>query len=466
MSEEVPVERLRAYLRELTPQARTLLLSTLERNALQGTDVPGAAIILQELRPSLREDPQLARIGNPARAFFRPLEPFLVDAGSPQLVQGRVERGSLQPLWDWIARDLLPEAAATYSRAVAEALLSGHERTVSRLARGLQDEAAPAMAAWIAQAATDDRLRRRLIGQIGTPRALEDLRTVQRVLAHQDILAQVSARLTPSSRNLADEQLANALGLLEYSTQDRPELLGPVLLLIMDRLAAPWQLIRIAIKSAESDVAARIAQAPYGLAVTMVLADLRCRIEELRRLLKTAQIAAATSLLKLTHDTIRGLRTELDLSGETTWGKELAADRAMVSDLLHAEIENTPGRVRRLLRPRVSKEIEVGSELDPGEVAEVQARIELVIACRKYAGELAINQIAPRVYSDLQNYLDTGTAALLESLRNAGPIDRKFRQSQVDAAVRFAGTVFSPEYAGLLARAAGVAAADRKLGKA
>jgi hypothetical protein len=96
----------------------------------------------------------------------------------------------------------------------------------------------------------------------------------------------------------------------------------------------------------------------------------------------------------------------------------------------------------------------------------VQGRIELVIACRKYAGELAINQIAPRVHSELQNYLDTGTAALLESLRTAGVGDRKFRQSQVDAAVRFAGTLFGPEYAGLLSKAAGMAAADRKLQKA
>ena len=42
--------------------------------------------------------------------------------------------------------------------------------------------------------------------------------------------------------------------------------------------------------------------------------------------------------------------------------------------------------------------------------------------------------------------------------RHAGEADRRFRQSQVDAAVRFCAKVFGQEYASLLAKAAEVAA--------
>ena len=38
-------------------------------------------------------------------------------------------------------------------------------------------------------------------------------------------------------------------------------------------------------------------------------------------------------------------------------------------------------------------------------------------------------------------------------LRHAGEDDRSFRQSQVDAAVRFCGKVFGPDYAAMLAKA-------------
>jgi hypothetical protein len=52
-----------------------------------------------------------------------------------------------------------------------------------------------------------------------------------------------------------------------------------------------------------------------------------------------------------------------------------------------------------------------------------------------------------------------GTQALLDALRSAGPGDLPFRQSQVDAAVRFCPRIFGQEqeYASLLAKAAEVA---------
>ena len=62
-------------------------------------------------------------------------------------------------------------------------------------------------------------------------------------------------------------------------------------------------------------------------------------------------------------------------------------------------------------------------------------------------------------FNDLQQYLDSGTRALLDGLRHAGVADRSFRQSQVDAAARFCGKVFGADYAAMLTKAATVAAA-------
>jgi len=62
-----------------------------------------------------------------------------------------------------------------------------------------------------------------------------------------------------------------------------------------------------------------------------------------------------------------------------------------------------------------------------------------------------------RTYSELQQYLDTGTQALLDSLRQAGDGERRLLQSQVDAAVRFGAKIFRPDYASVLAKAADVA---------
>ena len=85
-----------------------------------------------------------------------------------------------------------------------------------------------------------------------------------------------------------------------------------------------------------------------------------------------------------------------------------------------------------------------------------------VRACRTFAGELAIVEMTQRTYSELQQYLDVGTRALLDALSNAGPNDRSLRQSQVDAAVRVCGKVFGQHYAALLDRAAEVAAGPER----
>ena len=92
---------------------------------------------------------------------------------------------------------------------------------------------------------------------------------------------------------------------------------------------------------------------------------------------------------------------------------------APLSNLLTAEIETTPGRVRRLLRPRPAKEIVPGSLLDAIDVQEVEARVELVGACRHYASELAVSEITLRTNSELTQYLETGTRILLDALRHA-----------------------------------------------
>ena len=93
-----PVERLRQYLRQLSPGARALLIAELERTLLRGDEVPGGDLVLQEVRQAVRESGASApRIGNPARLFFYRVEPFLVDDTSALKHQGRIARAALEP---------------------------------------------------------------------------------------------------------------------------------------------------------------------------------------------------------------------------------------------------------------------------------------------------------------------------------------------------------------------------------
>src|SRR5580704_6413046 len=58
-----------------------------------------------------------------------------------------------------------------------------------------------------------------------------------------------------------------------------------------------------------------------------------------------------------------------------------------------------------------------GSQLDETDVAEAELMVEFVGACRTYAHELAVNEMTMRSYTELQNYLESGTKVLLDGLR-------------------------------------------------
>jgi hypothetical protein len=459
------VERLREYLRTLTPEARSMLVQELERNLLRGGEGSGNDLVLQELRRAIRaEAQQVPRIGDAARLFFAPLEPFLIDGRADHKRIGRIARVSLEPIWGWIGRDLMPAEVKALGDDINRALFADDRNRADQLVRTLHDRAIRRIRDAVAEVGGDEKSRRRLAVQVGTPRAMEDLNTIVSIFSLREMLADVAKRLPNQIRTFEREQIEPLWALLEAAiTQSALDRAGArksdaflyCLLLVMNRLAAPWQLVRVATRAADSDDTARIAETPYAAAINIVLGEAENMVAELRAEIKAGQ--PVVSMLKNIHDTARELRSEINMSFDSPWSRELAAIRNDVSALLKAEIETTPGSVRRLLRPRLNKDIPAGSVLDPLDVEQAEMRVEFVGACRHYAAELAVSEATMRAHSELTHILETGTKILLDSLRQAGNDDRPFRQSQVEAAIRFCRPVFGAEYAGLLAKAAEVA---------
>jgi hypothetical protein len=459
------VERLRDYLRTLKPEARAMLVTELERGMLRGDEAAGNEFVLQELRRTIRAAGQaVLRIGDAARLFFAPLEPFLIDDGADHKRVGRLARVSLEPIWEWICRDLMPAEAKALCDDINRALVADDGAKAELLTRALHERAIQRIKETIdAAAGADEKMRRRLVVQVGTPRAFEDVDSLLRILVLRDVLGDLARRLPKHLRTFEREQIDQVKALVEAAAaQKSPDLAARKtdifvcgLVLVNGRLALPWQLIRLATRAAESDDAARVAETPFADAVAIVLCEIECMVSELRVELKARR--PVTSLLKGIHDAARGLRTEMDLSADSPWSRQLAAIRTDISTLLKAEIESTPGRVRSLLRPRPPNEIAPSALLDAIDVSDAEMLVEFVDACRSYGNELAVSEVTARTWLELQHYLETADKGLLDALRQAGDADRPFRQSQAEAAIRFCRTVFGADYAGLLAKAAEIA---------
>src|ERR1700704_108094 len=450
---QTSIERLRDYLAQLPPQAQALLMREFERAIERGEDTTVATFVLEQLRKVVRgsDEETRPRTDDPARLLFRPLEPFLIDSNFP-VRPGQIRRASLLPVWQWLIRDGAPDRGRKLEAALARAGKPGPTPGLEPGIRKFQLAAADAIFKIATPVRGGDKPRE--LARIGPPNVIEDMLPIGSVLQAREALDGLSGRLPSNLRILADAQIGPVTASLNVPALQTVQTLPFALTLVMQRLTAPWQIIRLAIKMAASDDEIRVAATSYGIAVTIALHDLAAIAADLRADIKRGRFNDVAEHLKTIHDGVRGLRTELDLRNDSPWGKQLTSLRADISNTLQSEIDSVPGRVRRLLRQRADKDISASSRLDPSEVDETADLIDFVAVCRTYASELAINEVTLRTFSDLQHYVEHSTEALVQSLRGADSRARAFRQQQVKAAIRFCDVLFGHDYALLMGRAA------------
>lgn len=450
-----PVERLRDYLRLLPPNAQSLLMREYEAALARGADVAVAQFVLAELRKVVRSDHANDRSRAPARDVVRliysALDPFLVDG--KEVRPGQVRRASLEPIWVWLSEAAIADETAT----LKQALESGRGSEAQDAVRHWQIKAAEAIAAALAP------ISQREGGRGAMPLASGDLESLACVFAHAEALESFSDRLPTIIRTFSDSQVSSIKGMLgQFPALQKPPVLAFAISLVMQRLTSPWHIIRLPIGVAGSDEEGRIAAVPHSVAVSMALYDLAKVVTDLRSEVKRGQFESSAHSLKTLHDGLRDFRTELDLRSDSQWGRQLSVLRIDVSNALKAEIDSIPGRVRRLLRQRTEKDINAGAKLDAVEVDEAVALVAFLMTCRTYAGELAINEVTLRAFSDLQHYVESATENLVESLRSGDARVRAFRQSQTDIAIRFCEALFGHDYAALMTKAAEVAASGER----
>lgn len=450
---QTSIERLREYLAQLPPQSQALLMREFERALERGQDTAVATLVLEQLRKIVRkseaDEAPPPRTDDLSRLLFQVLEPFLVEAGAPIRV-GQIRRSSLPPIWQWLGRDGAPDKVNEFEAALAR-MPADAGAQVEALAQKLQAAAADAIFELTGPGGGD---KSRALARVGPPSVIEDLYAIGAVLQVREAIATLNEKLPRFLRAFGDSQIAAVTSALNIPVLQTPQMLPFALSMVAQRMTAPWQIIRLAIKMAASDDEIRVAATPYGVAVTMALHDLSCVAAILRMDIKRGHFDNVADNLKALHDGVRGLRTELDLRNDSAWGKQLTSIRADISNALQSEIDSVPGRVRRILRQRPEKDIPPGARIDSTEVEETVALIDFVATCRNYASELAINEVTLRTYSDLQQYVERSTEQLVQSLRAADHKVRTYRQQQVQAAIRFCQVLFGDDYASLMSRAA------------
>jgi hypothetical protein len=331
------VEPLRAYFDQLPVETRTRLLAELELAQLRNDDMPELTeTVIEELTRGLRKSgAKLERVGNPSRLFFTPVEPFLVDGAPSAIRRAEIARGSLGPIWAWLCRDVAPQKAKRYSELATRALLGRDLAGAKGLAHAFQGNAVKDFERTIFTSGADT-VRDRLAAFMGPPRAFNDLLELIHVFSVRGLLALLASELPAKITDLRGSELdraAAALGRLEQA--DRSAVLYG-LVLLMQRLAMPWQLVRLALRSSQGGIVTDITQAPFAMGVGLVLRACEDMVARTCEQFREGDDGAASESLTRLAAAIEGV-TELPTPLHGAWGKRFAALRTQVEKLKELE---------------------------------------------------------------------------------------------------------------------------------
>lgn len=349
-------DRIAKYLRQLTPLARSNLLSELERLQLCGLEMPGAAAVLEALRAEFRKAGQPTnRTGNSTRYFFAPLEPFLIDGDPDHPNPGRISRGSLAPIWEWISRDQLPTMARDYAAQMKDLIVADKKREAEQAAATFQTKVLKSLENTLASTEAAEEVRVKLGTYTASHCVFGDLTKIACALRARDALAKFNKTLPDKIARFDDDRVAAMTKLLDEFGKTNHEALPFALTLIANRLKTSWQLIRLATKAAPSKDAPEVAAAPYAIAVPMVLDRLEDKKFALRLALRNNRVLVARQLLSEIYDTEYALQVRIDQLEQSDWGARLCTLMHAIAALVDAEVNRFPPEIGHVLGSRSLK---------------------------------------------------------------------------------------------------------------
>jgi hypothetical protein len=238
--------RLAAYLGGLQPTTQVAVMREVEMSELRGESL-GASFktVMTELRRGIRKSGLTAqRVANPSVLFYMPVEPFVLDEIPEEAVVATVTRMSLNPIWAWICRDLMPADAKSYIAIAREALENDDQASALAAATVFQDKFVEACRSALAR---KDVATERKLAAYGGPRTVgADLRSVLAMLRRRDALKDF-AKALPSKLDVGDAAIRAQLAALIAPMQGPDEaMLTHAVAIVMSKLTDPWQIVALA----------------------------------------------------------------------------------------------------------------------------------------------------------------------------------------------------------------------------
>jgi hypothetical protein len=448
---------LKSFLGSLPEQIAARLARAVEVDRLaDGKSLPHD-MILEGLRPALRRLSGSERTPTPLRFFCTPFEDlFTVATRKDTKQKGRIARGSVAPLWTWLGQTLLPEETRAYSREAKAAIVAGQHGEARLQAQAFWPVAAAALRDAFASASGLKLARTALGGDL----VLADAQEAALLLGVGPLVGELQEKLMRPVPLLTEELLWSLRGLYDRMIETAPDAAPYVAVIAMNRLARPWEALKLPMLISRQTQDTLISSTDMGLVGEIIFGDIENYCVAVREA-KHPVFDADALVENLSHFTSlsSGIVKGIEMRRDGKWGQRLMKDRAALAEVMDGFMDRAPKELAAALPLQKSGGFTGGpkypdfSRPADGEKVERALRYaRLVIGCKPFAVAGSFGASVKRAEEEMCQLLRTYNEDVLKELRTADEARRAVAEAQFETASKLTAILFSEEEAELLRR--------------
>jgi len=294
--------------------------------------------IMEGLRPVLRRE-NYDRTPTPLRLFCRPFQDLLTSMPRRTKQKGSIARGSLVPAWNWLTQTLLPKDSAIYSAECRALVLE--RKPDNAMARAAQFWTLASQALY--QALATEAGRQAAQKQLGDALAVDDVLDMALLLSAGELIEKLIV-LLPKPVAVFNEQLVwQVREIYDRMAAEKPDVAPYVPVIVMNRLARPWEALRLPLLVTRHTDETLISKTDMGLVGEILFA----RMDAQRNAIQAARhpFFDAEQLMedaKNFADISSHIAKEIELKREGEWGKRLLAERVQIGKVMESFMERAP----------------------------------------------------------------------------------------------------------------------------
>lgn len=444
---------LQSFLASLPGHLAARLAKAVEVDRLvDGTKLPHD-LILDGLRPALRQFEAAQRTPTPMRLFCRPFEDLFVDGPRKEKQKGRILRDSVGKMWAWLASELLPAEAKAY----------GEDTKAAVLAYKLDDAQALAEAFWplaggaLRQAIAKDRKAARL--RLDGDAALGDVEEMAVLLLAGAKMVQIQDAMPKPVPVLDNDLLWRLRKIYDAVAESVPDAAAYVPVVAMERLAKPWEALRLTLLITHKTQDTLISSTDMGLVGDLLFADLeshRIAINAMHQpvfdeMTLLSHLAAFTELSS-------AVVKEMEIRRDGIWGKRLLKDRAAVGNFMDGFMERAPKEIAAAM-PTLKSGFSGSTRLpdftrhvDPDRHERALRYARLLAGCRNLAAAASFGAKLKDATDEASQVLQRYSEDVVKELRSAQAGRLEIVERQFYLTTELAALLFSEEEAEFLRR--------------